>query len=130
MSKVTIEIELEQTPNVEEVQEQIKFASNWNNKLNCESFTTIRLSNRFTINGLFKVYYKDKFIGVAKVVDKKPFVVKNMSNAMCYVDTGYSKEETRKILDTMYEGKVTDDTLMYHITLKMVDRREYIKTTK
>lgn len=70
----------------------ITFSTNWNNKLNCDNYTTLRLSGQHNVGDLLEVWHKGAFIHHAKVVDKKRL----------YMDTGYNREECCKILRRMY----------------------------
>lgn len=46
----------------EEVEKHIRFSYNWNNKLNCKAFTTIRLHSpeRYFLGAKFNVYLNGK----------------------------------------------------------------------
>ena len=82
----------------------LNFSTNWNNKLDCKYFTTIRIynpilhktGNKFDINLRKKPKIKAEIIAV-----KKGYV-KDLGGYDCYLDTGYSKRETISIMQKMY----------------------------
>ncbi|MFN4254559.1 MAG: hypothetical protein ACK4Q5_06095 [Saprospiraceae bacterium] len=79
------------------------FSTNWNNKLSCAAFTTLRLSGRFAVGDRGEVWLKDTFLGVVEVIDKKRFESPAVINEwVAQLDTGYSADETRNILARMY----------------------------
>lgn len=90
--------------------DKIDFNTNWNKKLNCMSFSTIRKFNRdkFYISNLFEVYFKKDFFCRCIVVDEKRIDdYSDLTEIMCYLDTGYSKKETIEILKKIYSTGYT-----------------------
>ena len=79
----------------------LKFSNNWNNKLNCVYFTTLRLSNRFNIGHTVKVEFKEHSF-YAEVVGKRTLTMKMLNEFICGIDTGYSVAETEDLLQRMY----------------------------
>jgi hypothetical protein len=110
----------------EEVSEELRFSTNWNNKLNCQCFTTLRRSTRFEVGQLYRITLKGKVIGIGKVVAVSIFLANKLSEAMSYIDTGYSRAETLHILRQMYEGFDEQKHTMTHVTLLIVKRNQYI----
>jgi hypothetical protein len=83
--------------------DEIKFSTNWNNKLNNKSFSTIRIFN------------SNKYIVGAKIEFEKGFYLNQLSMPMAYLDTGYSRNETIEILKKMYKNKI--DLKFHYIIL-------------
>jgi hypothetical protein len=83
---------------------RIDFSYNWNNKLECKAFTTLRLSDRFNVGDKIEVYLKDKKLGDAAIIDKKLFSLDSINQYVSYLDTGYSVEECQNILKRMYKN--------------------------
>jgi hypothetical protein len=83
---------------------KLNFSYNWNNKLNCNYFTTIRLHNptKYFKTGVYDVFLKEEFKGEAVIIDIKSQLVENMTEYSCGLDTGYSKSEAVEILRRMY----------------------------
>lgn len=114
--------------------EQLKFSTNWNKKLNCRCFSTIRKSNRFKVGDQLTVLLHDEkkgnvfaddgkcYIdyGVATVVHISPFKLSSLTDGMALIDTGYTRLEVLTILNAMYgKGKpLPPDTTFYFIILK------------
>ncbi len=86
---------------------QIKFSFNWNNKLNCKAFSTIRpySEGKYIITELYEILLKEHVVAKAKIVNTFKFDINQMTNNMAFLDTGYDANETRKIIQTMYKLK-------------------------
>ena len=116
--------------------DRLNFSYNWNNKLNCNVFSTIRRYNP-------SVHYVGKEVevfenstkpginrGRAKYLIVTPFKLHQLKPAMAYLDTGYSLDETKIILRTMYKGKVPDieqETFCYCILEKIKEKPQQQK---
>lgn len=83
--------------------QNLNFSYNWNYKLDCKAFTTIRLSERFEINDHLNVYFNDKLRCHVRVVGKRLFNILELPELICWLDTGYSKAETIEVLRKMYK---------------------------
>ncbi len=79
--------------------EKLNFSYNWNGKLDCQAFTTIRLSNKYVVGQTLQVFLKDRFLGLAQVFDiaeLKSVYELNIWQAM--LDTGYDITETQTVI--------------------------------
>ena len=87
----------------------ISFTYNWNNKLNCNFFTTIRALNpgKYHTGVQHEVFLKDDCLGIAEVVSVKAIYGRDINEYIAGLDTGYSVEETLKILSRMYKCDVS-----------------------
>lgn len=94
--------------------ENLNFSRNWNNKLDCEVFSTIRLWNKDIHYEGRVVFIYDQSVspprykgrGVYLVVSQ--FKLDQLKPGAAWLDTGYSLEETLNILRTMYKNKVAN----------------------
>ena len=104
--------------------EDIKFSTNWNNKLNCKAFTTIRLANprKYFEGGLYNIYLKEKQIGIAAIMQIIPFKLVQLSDSISYLDTGYNKTETTRIFKQMYPNYDFEANELYLMTLLFSSR--------
>jgi len=84
---------------------EISFSYNWNKKLDCNAFTTLRLSDKYKINDIVKITCKKSIVFNAKIVDKKVFTLDKINNFIAYLDTGYDMQECKNILMKMYKNK-------------------------
>ncbi len=86
--------------------EKLKFSFNWNNKLDCKSFTTIRLRNdkKYFVNAELDVLLKDENKGVHNVLAVKHFKIFEINEFIAQIDTGYSRDECIKTIQTMYKN--------------------------
>jgi len=88
--------------------ERLEFSTNWNHKLDCDFFTTLRLSGRFQIGQVVEVWEKKTFRGAYRIVGKKRLAnISQINDWMGYLDTGYNGEKTQEIIRTMYP-KITN----------------------
>lgn len=97
----------------------INFSYNWNKKLDCNAFTTIRLyqPNKYQIGHEYEIRLKEKALFNAVIVDVKKFYLKDLSNFISYLDTGYSKENCTGIIKKMYPKINFDNTYLSLILL-------------
>lgn len=101
----------------------INFSYNWNNKLNCKSFTTLRLSHKYSTGDKVEITLKNKFHCNAEIIDIKRFHLENINNYVAYLDTGYDEIECQNILKKMYKNKNIDwdNQNIYFILLKKIE---------
>ncbi len=93
----------------------IKFSYNWNNKLSGKAFTTLRLKNcqKYQIGKTYEIHLKCgkdgyRFFCYALIVDIKDYFINDINDYVAYIDTGYSSEECRQMMRTMYKNVVKD----------------------
>ena|SRR3972149_5956685 len=98
--------------------EQIVFSYNWNKKLECNYFTTLRISPRITVGEKYQVMLKGFPYKVVKCVHKEAVMMRNLSDNMCWLDTGYGREGTIKILKRMYPVVIWETTPLYICVLE------------
>lgn len=102
--------------------EQINFSTNWNKKLDCSAFTTIRLrnDNKYKAKEHYELNLNKKFIGTGFCIDIKHFWLKDINDFIAYLDTGYDKEEFKEILKKMYPKVDFTKTQLSIILLKKI----------
>jgi hypothetical protein len=96
----------------------LEFSHNWNSrrgsefgKLNCATFTTIRIWHaRYRVGNVFAVVLKGKVKGEAEIVAVKPFNIGELQEHEAYLDTGYSAGETYEIMRKMWKAKAIGGT--------------------
>lgn len=101
----------------------IEFSYNWYNKLNNTYFTSIRQENltKYIIGKEFNVILNKEFLKKAILVDIRKFQIKDLSNYMACLDTGYSKEESLNIFSKMYKiDASTSEKVFYFLLFKTV----------
>lgn len=89
----------------------IRFSHNWNGKLHCKAFTTIRLHDdtKYIVGEIYDVYLTSKaadvpnqFMGRAELTAKKTFRMDQLNEWIAWLDTGYDLDTTRQIIRRMY----------------------------
>ena len=87
--------------------EDLKFGHNWNNKLNCDCFTTLRLHNpkRYFVGAVKNIKLNEVFKGKATILCVVRFRLDQISEHVARLDTGYSAEDCKKMIRTMYKDK-------------------------
>jgi hypothetical protein len=68
--------------------EVIKFSENYNNKLNCIYFTSVRYesSKMYKVGAIYKVYIADLFIKKALLLKVEKVSLFSLSETDCYID--------------------------------------------
>jgi len=90
---------------------ELKFVKNWNNKLYCHKFTTIRMHTKeraeryeAQIGTIFKITAPD-FKGVAKLVKIQTKLLWELTDAEMWYDAGYEREDFLKLMSNFYKNK-------------------------
>lgn len=109
--------------------ENLNFNYNWNGKLLCDCFSTIRLSGRFNVNDEMNIMYKNEFITTGKIVSKVATKLEKLTEYVCYLDTGYSRSATIEIIKKMYPDVINweNQTIyIYTISVKYAEKSNRI----
>lgn len=90
----------------------INFSTNWNNKLDCQAFTTMRLYNakQHYAGRKVKLKLKGHDRGNGRIEAVKAFHIDKLSPYISYLDTGYSVDDCKNILKRMYSNINWDTT--------------------
>lgn len=90
--------------------DKLQFSYNWNGKLDCQCFTTLRLRNaiKFQVGNAFEIWLNDEDKGQAKIIDVKHLYLDQVSDWIALLDTGYNAEKCKEIIRTMYKNKNID----------------------
>lgn len=82
----------------------IPFSYNWNNKLDCTAFTTIRLysADNHVPDRAVSIIIKGVSKGTGKIKGCKRFMLADMNDYIAYLDTGYNKEQATNVILRMY----------------------------
>lgn len=93
------------------------FTTNWNYKLGCQIFTTLRLSGRIQVGQIVEIRLNAKDLGIAKCVAKYRLDLTQLTDPICWLDTGQDALSTRKILKQIYTGNIDWETqpVFYYI---------------
>jgi uncharacterized protein YqfB (UPF0267 family) len=91
---------------ITEMEENLSFSTNWNNKLNCNAFTTLRLRNdrKYHVGARVNVWLNNVFKGKGTVMAVSCFTLDKINESIARVDTGYSAEECKNIIREMYKN--------------------------
>ena len=98
---------------------KLEFNYNWNNKLQCKVFTTIRLDNpKYTEGVKYDIVLKGESLGTAQIIGVKKMFLKDINEYIAGIDTGYSAEECKNIIMKMYPKCDFEKTKLLFILLK------------
>ena len=90
----------------------LKFSTNWNNKLDCNSFTSLRLSNTWYQGQNIAIQFKEKW-ATGKIIDARSIKCSQVNLFIAKLDTGYNVSETLGILGKMYNfDPYTNDKML------------------
>lgn len=99
--------------------QNIRFTYNWNNKLSCKVFSTLRLQNWIEEGKKYSIFLKDVYQFDAECVRKTYYLLNELPEELCWLDTGYNGTETKKILKKMYpNADWTREMLILHLFVK------------
>jgi len=86
---------------------KLSFQYNWNNKLRCRCFTTLRLRNdeKYYKGAVYEVDLQGYPKGKAKAVDVKYLTLDKINEWIARLDTGYTAKETRELIRKTYKNK-------------------------
>jgi hypothetical protein len=93
---------------------EISFNQNWNNKLFCKAFTTLRLhsAKKYKKNDIHNVVFNpknspSKILGTAKIVAVKTLLLSEVNEFIAHLDTAYNIDGFKNIVKGMY-GKTAN----------------------
>lgn len=85
---------------------QLEFSTNWNGKLHCTIWHTLRRTARFDVGDRVEISIKGKLLGVAECIMKIRYPnMATIPEEICLLDTGYGQAETQSILQRMYKDE-------------------------
>ncbi len=94
--------------------DKIVFSYNWNNKLAGKYFTALRLRNdqKYIPGKTYEICItknkQDIFFCYATLMDMRNLKLSEINQFIAGIDTGYSADECRNIIKTMYKHKKID----------------------
>jgi hypothetical protein len=102
---------------------RIDFSYNWNNKLYCKAYTTIRLHNptKYIENMVYDIYLKGQHMHKAQIKAIHPFEIHKLTTTAALIDTGYGLAETLGIITKMYPNINIAEAKFALITLKVAE---------
>lgn len=107
----------------------VNFSFNWNGKLYCDSFTTIRLSNYYNVGDIVTICLKKECIDTGKIIGKIETKIEKLTELVCQLDTGYDRRITIGLIKKMYSG-ITDwenqKIYIYTITRKFEEKKNVV----
>jgi hypothetical protein len=116
---------------------KLEFSYNWNNKLDCRSFSTVRLANpnKYQLLELYEVIQhngKNKPVlkrGIARLQAITPFYLDKVTPGITFLDTNLPKIDFIKLVKTMYKNKNIDfnKKRMYFLIFQYLDNKELKK---
>ena len=96
--------------------ETISFTHNWNNKLYCRSFSTVRIENpiKYRLHQEYRIFLNqvkgkppiDRGVAVLRHIEY--FNLFDVNPAVCYLDANLNKETFIKLVLTMYKNSGID----------------------
>lgn len=102
--------------------QQLKFSHNWNNKLNCNCFTTLRIENlnKYKVGNIFEVILKKEVLKKVMVIEVKSLYLHQLNEYISQLDTGYSTPETKEIFKKMFPKIDFSTTKLNFVLLKTI----------
>lgn len=114
----------------------ITFSYNWNNKLDCKAFTTLRLKQgKYVPEKVYDIYLEKKghnaeYLGKARCEAVKDLHLEQVNEFIAYLDTGYNTVECRRIVRRMYGKENPEMQLILLVWVKRADIEAPAQETK
>jgi hypothetical protein len=100
---------------------QLKFTQNWNNKLNTENFTTIRIAqDKYYIDCQFDIILQDQYLKTVKIIDIKQFKIDKLNDFTAYIDSGMNRTNLYQLLAQFYPKQNINKMDWYLILLQTI----------
>ncbi len=100
---------------------QLEFSMNWNGKLHCNIWHTLRRTSRFDVGDKVEIVIKGKVLGNAECILKTRYQNSaSIPEDICLLDTGYGPDETRSILARMYKDEDPELVPIYGYLFKWI----------
>lgn len=82
----------------------LHFSTNWNNKVQCEAFTTLRIyqPGKHVVGTAVHVILKGQPVCKGIIAAVKPLYLHQVNEFIAYLDTGYNTEACKSIIKKMY----------------------------
>jgi hypothetical protein len=105
--------------------ERLSFSYNWNKKLHCDCFTTIRLfnPNKYSIGKKFRLFLRDIHLKDVEIIEIKVLKLDQINIFISSLDTGYEPETTKQIIKKMYAKCNWETQQIYLILLKTINKK-------
>ena len=105
----------------------LNFNENYNNKLNCHFFTTIRMEDKekFFEGSKMQIKLNGKPIGFTRVVMIRKFFFYDMNEFMTTIDLGTNLEEGKKIIRTIYSHIDLSENFLLFILLESISINQF-----
>lgn len=105
--------------------DKIKFSYNWNNKLQNKAFTTLRLHNpnKYIVGNVYEIEINDNTKGLATLQDVRVLRIDQLNDFICYLDTGYNREQTITMLQRMHKN-TNIQTVLFDFCLLVYNKPE------
>ena len=92
---------------------ELHFSHNWNNKLNCESFSTVRLrnDNKYQLLDLYRIFLKREVypqnvdFAIARLQAISHFYLHQVTPGITFLDANLSKIDFIQMIESMYKSK-------------------------
>lgn len=104
----------------------IKFSKNWNNKLDCEYFTTIRpRKDYYKVFEQYEIQLNGSTKGIAELLCIEQLRFSDINNRVAFLDVGMNAKDLRDLMRQFYNNKnfwKEDSTRISLLTLKWIRR--------
>lgn len=105
-----------QLPSQVQILKEVHFSHNWNNKLNCDSFSTIRLrnDNKYVLLDLYKVFLKREVtnkevdFSIVRLQSISHFYLHKVTPGITFIDANLPVIDFIELIKKMYKNKNID----------------------
>ncbi len=102
--------------------EQIRFSTNWNNKLECLHYSTMRIGSfKYHVGKDYDIVLQKEHLHIAQIKEIRIRMLWEFDDIDFYLDTGYNKEDSIKMFLEMYPKNDFSKDRIFMILLKRLD---------
>ncbi|NBA76841.1 hypothetical protein GOQ04_14885 [Emticicia sp. ODNR4P] len=104
---------------------ELQYSQNWNNKLDCDCFTTVRLaSQKHQLGHKYNIFLNKVLYKKAIAVSIRSIKLHQVTEELARIDTGYNKEDFKKLIITMYSKYKIDWEKKYLVVITLKTLKE------
>lgn len=100
----------------------IKFRENFNNKLNCTYFTTIRecIPSKYHVGAIYKIYVGSLYLKKAVLLKATIVTLNQLDDVFLYMDSGCDRSQFMSVFRDFYPLSNLNSTAYYRLLFKSI----------
>jgi len=102
----------------------LNFSSHFNNKLLADTFTTLRINEKYNIGEIVNVVLRKELLCHAEIVGKKCFKLNDINDFISFIDMGVTAAKGKQIIQDWYKNIIdwTNQDIYFYLLRKQNDK--------